>query len=223
MTEALWYLGRGSGVVSLVLLTVVVVLGIAGRSGRTVGGLPRFAVAAVHRATSLLAVVFVTVHVLTLLADPYARLDLLALVLPFTAGASPFWYGLGAVALDLVAALVVTSLLRHRIPPRVWKGVHLTAYLAWPVALAHGIGSGSDAGTAWMLALAGTCVAAVACAVAWRLAPRFAEAGAIAERRAHAPARDLAGPPVTSQVSPGLRGPTNPCDARPAGPERTSR
>jgi sulfoxide reductase heme-binding subunit YedZ len=183
VTDALWYLGRGSGVVSLLLLTVVVVLGIAGRSGRPVGGLPRFAVAAVHRSAALLSVVFLAVHVLTLLFDPYAQLDLLALAVPFTADTQPFWYGLGAVALDLIAALVVTSLLRHRIPPRVWKGLHLAAYLAWPVALAHGLGSGTDAGSAWMLAVTGTCVAVVAGAVAWRLSPRFAEAGATAERR----------------------------------------
>jgi methionine sulfoxide reductase heme-binding subunit len=204
MTDALWYLGRGSGVVSLVLLTVVVVLGIAGRSGRTVGGLPRFAVAAVHRAASLLSVVFLAVHVLTLLFDPYAQLSVLSVVVPFTAETEPFWYGLGAVGLDLIVALVVTSLLRHRMPPRVWKGVHLAAYLAWPVALAHGLGSGTDAGSAWMLALTGVCVAAVTGALVWRFSPRFAESGVSTERRArHGSATSPADPytvPPTSQA-----------------------
>lgn len=224
MTDALWYLGRGSGVVSLVLLTVVVVLGIAGRSGRTVGGLPRFAVAAVHRAASLLSVVFLAVHVLTLLADPYAQLDLLALVVPFTAEAQPFWYGLGAVALDLIAALVVTSLLRHRIPPRVWKGLHLAAYLAWPVALAHGLGSGTDAGSAWMLALSGICITAVACPLAWRLSARFAESGRTAERRAPlARSADHAGRPGPSRAAQVLRGHPVSCDVRPDSPERAAR
>ncbi|TCK22957.1 ferric reductase-like transmembrane domain-containing protein [Pseudonocardia endophytica] len=221
MTDALWYLGRGSGVVSLVLLTVVVVLGIAGRSGRSIAGLPRFAVAAVHRAASLLSVVFLAIHVLTLLFDPYAQLDVLALVVPFTAEAQPFWYGLGAVAFDLVAALVVTSLLRHRIPPGIWKRLHLTAYLAWPVALAHGLGSGTDAGSAWMPVLTGLCVAAVAGAVAWRFSPRFAESGSVAERRAGALPPDLAGSGPTPQAAHVLRGRENPCDVGP-GARRTT-
>jgi methionine sulfoxide reductase heme-binding subunit len=173
VTDALWYLGRGTGVVSLGLLTVVVALGIATRSGRPLLGLPRFAVTAVHRSASLLAVLFLGVHVGTLLFDPYAQLDLLALVVPFTAGAEPFWYGLGALALDLVLALVVTSLLRHRVGPRVWRGIHWAAYAAWPIALAHGLGSGTDAATGWMLTITGACVAAVLAALAWRV--RLAE------------------------------------------------
>lgn len=175
MTSALWYLGRSTGVVSLVLLTLVVALGIATRSGRPLPGLPRFAVTAVHRSASLVAVVFLAVHVLTLLLDPYAGLSLVSLVVPFTAAAQPFWYGLGAVALDLVLALVATSLLRQRIGPRVWRGIHWAAYASWPVALAHGLGSGSDAATGWMLTITGVCVAAVLAAVAWRVSERFAE------------------------------------------------
>jgi methionine sulfoxide reductase heme-binding subunit len=175
LESALWYLGRGTGVVSLVLLTVVVALGVATRSGRPLPGLPRFAVAALHRTTSLLSVVLIGVHVLTLLVDPYAQLNLIALVVPFTGGAQPFWYGLGALALDLVGALVVTSLLRNRIGPRIWKGVHRLAYASWPLAVAHGLGSGTDAGSGWLLALTGACVAAVGAAVVWRTRDRFAE------------------------------------------------
>lgn len=175
LESALWYLGRGTGVVSMVLLTLVVALGIAARSGRPLPGLPRFAVVAVHRSASLLAVALVAVHVVTMVVDPYAQLDLLAAVVPFTSGAQPFWYGLGAVALDLVVALIVTSLLRRRIGPRVWRGVHWLAYAAWPVALAHGLGSGSDVGAAWMQVLTGVCVASVAAAVLWRTRDRFAE------------------------------------------------
>ena len=173
MTDALWYLGRGTGVVSLVLLTLVVALGIATRSGRPLPGLPRFAVTAVHRSGSLLAVVFVAVHVLTLLFDPYAQLNLVSLIVPFTAGAQPLWYGLGAVALDLILALIGTSLLRRHLGLRVWRGVHWTAYASWPIALAHSVGSGSDAGTGWMLTLTGVCLAAVLGAVGWRLSERF--------------------------------------------------
>ncbi|NMH97690.1 ferric reductase-like transmembrane domain-containing protein [Pseudonocardia acidicola] len=188
--NALWYVGRGTGLVSILLLTLVVALGVANRCGRRVLGLPRFAVAAVHRSASLLGVVFVAVHVLTLLLDPDARLSVLDLVLPFHAALSPFWYGLGTVAFDLLAALVVTSLLRARIGPRVWRGVHWLAYACWPIALGHGLGSGSDAGSGWMLVVVGVCVAAVLGAVAWRFSPRFAE---VDDRRAATIPRPTAG------------------------------
>jgi sulfoxide reductase heme-binding subunit YedZ len=176
-TEALWYLGRGSGVVSLLLLTVSVVLGIGTRSGRPAPWLPRFAVAALHRNTSLLATVFLVLHVVLLLFDPYAQLAVVDLVLPFLAGYAPVWVGLGTLALDLVLALVVTSLLRHRIGHRAWRAVHWAAYSTWPIALLHGFGSGSDAGTAWFLALAGVCAATVAAALFWRMSATFAERG----------------------------------------------
>jgi len=175
LTDVLWYTARGAGLMSLVLLTVVVALGIATRSGRPLPGLPRFAVAALHRSASLLAVTLVALHVGLLLLDPYAHLKLLDLVVPFTATYRPLWVGLGSVALDLLAALVVTSLLRHRLGLRAWRLVHWCAYAAWPVALLHGLKSGTDAGQPWFLGLSVVCAAAVAAAVAWRLSGSFAE------------------------------------------------
>ena len=174
-TDALWYLGRGTGVVTLLLLTVSTVLGVRTRSGRPAPWLPRFAVAALHRNTSLLATVFLVLHVVLLLFDPYAQLTVLDTVFPFLAGYAPFWVGLGTLTLDLMAALVVTSLLRHRIGHRTWRAVHWTAYASWPIALVHALGSGTDAGTAWFLILAGACSVAVAGAVFWRLSTNFAE------------------------------------------------
>ena len=175
MNAALWYLGRGSGVVSLLLLTVVVALGIATRSGRPLPGLPRFAVATVHRTASLTAVVFLGLHITTLVLDPIAQLRWVDVVLPFAGTYRPLWLGLGTLAADLIAALVVTSLLRQRIGARVWRLVHWAGYAAWPVALLHGLGTGTDAGTPWLLTLTVGCVAAVLGALAWRLSPNFAE------------------------------------------------
>ncbi|HWC82411.1 MAG TPA: ferric reductase-like transmembrane domain-containing protein [Pseudonocardiaceae bacterium] len=175
MTDALWYLGRGSGVIALTMLTLVVALGIATRSGRVVAGQPRFVLTAVHRSASLLSVVFLVIHVGTLLFDPYAELSLVNLVVPFTSTYRPLWVGLGAAALDLLAALVITSLLRDRIGPRIWRAVHWAAYVCWPVALAHGLGSGSDGGQLWFRVFAGVCSAVVAGCLIWRLSGRFTE------------------------------------------------
>lgn len=165
---AVWYLMRASGVVSLLLLTVVFVLGIATTSRWMPPRLPGFATLGLHRSLSLLAVVFLVVHVVTAVVDPYAAVGLAAVVVPFVAGRSPFWVGLGAVSLDLVVALIVTSLLRARLGLRLWRAVHWLAYLAWPLAIGHALGIGSDTGTPWLQALAGGCVAAVAAAVVWR-------------------------------------------------------
>jgi len=183
MTDALWYFARGAGVVTLVLLTVVVALGIGARSGRTAFGLPRFAVSMLHRNAALLAVVMVTGHVVSLFFDPYAQLRIFDLVLPFAGNYRPFWQGLGTLAFDLLLAIVVTSLLRQRIGARVWRVVHWLAYLCWPIAVLHGLGNGTDNGTWWLWTVAMTCVAAVVAAIAWRLSPSFARFPARAGRR----------------------------------------
>lgn len=166
---AVWYLMRASGVVSLLLLTAVLVLGIATTSRWKPRRLPGFAMLGLHRSISLLAAVFLAVHVVTAVADPYAAVGLAAVVIPFVAARSPFWVGLGAASLDLVAALIVTSLLRARLGLGLWRAVHRLAYLAWPLAIGHTLGVGSDTGTVWLQALAGGCIAAAAAAAVWRL------------------------------------------------------
>ncbi len=174
MTDALWYLGRGSGVVSLVLLSVVVALGIGARSGRTAFGLPRFAVNMLHRNAALLAVTLLVVHVVSLYFDPYAQLRFFDLVVPFAGEYRPFWLGLGTLAFDLVLALIATSLLRHRLGVRGWRIVHWLAYLCWPVALMHGLQTGTDAASWWLRTVLALCAAPVLAAVAWRVTPSFA-------------------------------------------------
>ena len=168
MTNADWYLIRSSGLVSLLLLTAVMALGIAGSNRWRLGRQPRFVTPALHRSLSLLSVVFVGIHVVTSLLDPYASVSLLATVLPFARAAHALWIGIGAVSLDLVAALIVTSLLRQRIGYRAWRVTHWLAYLSWPLAFAHSVGMGSDATSVWFRATAFACLAIVVAASATR-------------------------------------------------------
>jgi sulfoxide reductase heme-binding subunit YedZ len=164
-----WYLMRGSGVVSLLLLTLVLALGIATANRARPRGLPLYVTTTVHRNAALLAVSFLSLHVLTALVDPDAAVSIANVLVPFTGGRSSGWLGLGALALELVALLVVTSLLRRRMDYRVWRAVHWLAYLAWPLAFFHGIGLGTDAGTPWMRLVDAGCALAVGGALAWRM------------------------------------------------------
>ena len=179
MTEALWALGRATGAVSLLLLSVTVALGIGVRRGRPALGLPRFGLLTVHRVASLTAVALLVVHVGSLLLDPWAGLSLVDIVVPGLAGYRPLWVGLGTAALDLLLAVAVTSLLRHRLGARTWKAVHLLAYAAWPVAVGHVLGAGTDVGTPWMTALLAVCVLGVLAAVVLRLRSAAPERAAI--------------------------------------------
>lgn len=165
----LWYATRSSGYVSLLLLTVVVVLGITASLRWQAPPWPRFAVQALHRNLSLLALAFVALHVVTAVADPFAGITVLNSVVPFTGSYRPVWLGLGVVSLEVVAALVVTSLLRAHLSFRLWRVVHLAAYASWPLALLHTLGTGSDQRAAWGLLTDLGCLGAVAAALLWRM------------------------------------------------------
>ncbi len=175
LEQALWALGRGAGVTALVLITISVLLGIVTRSGRPLIALPRFGVTELHRTTALLGTGLVGLHMVTLLADPYAQLRLVDFVVPFVGAYRPIWLGLGTLAVDLLLVILVSSLLRHRLGLRAFRAVHWITYALWPIALAHGLGNGTDAGHPWFLILAATCTLAVLIAAGWRLSRNFVE------------------------------------------------
>ncbi len=151
--SAYWYLTRGTGAVSLALLTLSVVIGIAGSLRVSAQRWPRFAVDAVHRDVSLLAIALLVVHVITSVLDTFAPISITAAVIPFISSYRPFWLGLGALAFDLMLALAITSVLRRRLGYPAWRAVHWLAYVCWPVAVLHGLGTGTDTKIWWMLLL----------------------------------------------------------------------
>ena len=99
--------------------------------------MPRYVVAGLHRNVSLLLVVFVSVHIATAVVDPYAGIHWSTRWCRSSSGYRPLWVGLGALALDLVLAVVITSLLRVRLGLRAWRAVHWAVYAIWPVAVVH--------------------------------------------------------------------------------------
>ena len=211
--SALWYLSRGTGAITLVLLTASVILGITGTLRWRLGArTPRFVVDGLHRNVSLLVVVLLAAHVVTSLLDPFAHLRVLDAVVPLASRYRPLWLGLGALALDLLVALIVTSVVRARLGLRAWRAVHWAAYACWPVAVLHGLGTGTDAGAAWLQAMTAVCVAGVVAALAARLL-----AGWPARAGLRLGALGLVAASVVGTVAFALQGPLKPGWARRAG------
>jgi predicted ferric reductase len=166
--SAYWYLTRSTGAVSLILLTLSVALGVAGPVRFSSPRWPRFVLDSLHRNVSLLAIVFLLVHILTAVLDSFAPISLTDAIVPFGGSYRPFWLGLGAVAFDLLLAVALTSMVRRRLGYGVWRATHWLAYACWPIALLHGLGTGSDVKSTWLLALNIACLGVIALAVGVR-------------------------------------------------------
>ena len=166
----LWYATRATGLVTLLLLTATMLLGILTAGRLASEKWPRFLTVGLHRNITLLVLVFLALHVGTTVVDTYTSIPATAAIIPFASSYKAPWLGLGAVAVDLLIAVVVTSLFRGRLGFRAWRGLHWLAYACWPVALIHGLGTGTDRRTLWVFAATLACVAAVAAAATWRLA-----------------------------------------------------
>jgi sulfoxide reductase heme-binding subunit YedZ len=166
----LWYATRATGLVALVLLTGSMAMGLLSSVRFQRPDWPRFVTLGLHRNLSLLALAFTVVHVLTTVLDSFVAIPLQDAFIPFISSYRPIWLGLGAIAFDLMLALIITSLLRGRMGLRSWRLVHWTAYGCWPVAVLHGLGTGTDTPVRWVLALTALCVLAITGLTLWRLA-----------------------------------------------------
>jgi len=164
-----WYASRGLGLVLLLTLTCVMVIGIAvprrWRSDRW----PAFALTALHRNLSLLALVLLPLHAGAAWLDPFPHLGPTDLLVPFASPYRRVWLGLGVMGGELLVALVATSLVRGFLGRRLWRLTHWAAYACWPLTVVHGLGTGSDARAGWALAVYTASVLAVSGAVLARL------------------------------------------------------
>jgi sulfoxide reductase heme-binding subunit YedZ len=167
--SAYWYLTRSTGAVALLLLTVAIVLGVIDVKRWNTARWPRFVIDSLHRNVALLAFVFLLLHILTSVLDSFASISIADAVVPFVGSYRPFWLGLGAVAFDLIVAVILTSSLRARMGFETWRAVHWLTYASWPIALLHGLGTGSDASSNWLLALSVVCMVAVLAAALTRV------------------------------------------------------
>jgi methionine sulfoxide reductase heme-binding subunit len=181
-SSPLWYVTRAGGTMALLLLTATVALGVATAGRCAPARFARFELSTLHRNLSVLTLVFLALHIATAVADSFVHLGPLVAVVPFTASYRPLWLGLGTVAFDLLLAVAATSAVRLRIGLRSWKAVHWTAYGAWPVALFHALGTGSDSRSPLQLTLYAVCLVTVLAAAGWRAARAKARLAAYSPR-----------------------------------------
>lgn len=181
-----WYLMRGSGFVALILLSLTVLLGVVGVTRLHSPRWPRLVTTELHRNVALTATCFLALHIVTASVDSWVGLGWIGALVPFRAAYRPLWVGAGVVAFDVLLAVVASSLLRRRIGARVWRLVHWGTWLAWPLAVVHALGSGTDSTGGWGLGIVLVCVGAVAAGACWRI--RFALARRAEPARGRLPA-----------------------------------
>ena len=169
MTQILWFSTRGAGVVSLILFSAVACLGLLAVARTQSARWPRFLTVELHRNLALLSVVFLGIHIVTAILDPFTNLGISAALVPLASTYRPLPVAFGVVSVYLVLAVIVTSLLRERIGHRIWRAVHWTSYLSWPLAVEHTLTAGSDSFSIWLLVIQGACVLGVSLALVWRL------------------------------------------------------
>jgi sulfoxide reductase heme-binding subunit YedZ len=145
-----WLASRSAGIVAMLLVTVSVLLGLTlgGRLTRR-PGMARV-VKTLHEQTALSGLVAIAVHGLSLLGDPWLRPGLAGVLVPFTMGYRPLFTGLGVIAGELAAILGLSFYARRWISPRRWRLAHRLTPLAYALSLVHVLGSGTDAGSAWL-------------------------------------------------------------------------
>ena len=204
--SAYWYLTRSTGVVGLLLLTLAVALGVVDVRRLSTPRWPRFALDTLHRNVSLLAMAFLAVHVLTAVLDSFAPISIVDAVVPFAGSYRPFWLGLGALSLDMLLAVTISSLLRRRLGFASWRAIHWLTYASWPIALLHSFGTGTDVKSGWLLALSIALPARRARRGARARDRRLARAPARPQRRARRRRRVLAVPAAVAARRPARLG-----------------
>ncbi len=188
MSRLPWYVTRASGMTAWALVLISIVWGLAmalPKFGFTRKAGPAWTLA-LHRWIGALALAFIAVHVGSLLVDDFVHFSPVDVLVPFASGWNPGAVAWGIVAMYLLVAVEITSLIRKRLPAKVWRQLHLLAYAAFGLSTLHMLTAGTDT-TALMdevVAIAlGTLVMFGATIIwAWRTEPASRRAASTLER-----------------------------------------
>jgi len=164
-----WELARVGGMVSYVLVTASVVIGMLVSLKLRSPRWPRYVTTELHRFVTLLALLFAVVHGLAVWIDPFTGFTPAEVLVPLSSHYRPLWLAAGIVAGYLLLAVWASEYVRPRIGYAWWRRLHFLSFGAFVLATLHGIGSGSDTASAWGLLVYGIAGASVLCLVLWRL------------------------------------------------------
>ena len=165
-----WYAARAGGIVAYVLLSINVALGLAMTGKKSMKRWPKFALEDVHRFTGLLTGSFIVVHIVAVAIDAYLPFSLVSLAVPLLASYRPIWTGLGIVAAELLLALAFTNHYRDtKLTYAFWRKAHYVNFAVWGAATLHGVGTGTDRSTPWMLGIYAVAVGGVCGLTIWRV------------------------------------------------------
>ncbi|HEY5266682.1 MAG TPA: ferric reductase-like transmembrane domain-containing protein [Acidimicrobiales bacterium] len=212
----LWYITRATGFVALILFTLVVTLGmlVANRIGGTVVG--RFEINELHRSVSMVALVFLVIHIVTTLLDSFVATGWLSAIIPFASSYRRLPVAIGAVAFDLILAVWVSSLLKVRVKNATWRYIHWLSWLAFASAIAHAYLTGTDAKSGAGLAVVAACALTVLATASWRYLARPTRAAGRTALSPLAAAKKPTRAPSPQRSSATPSNPTGP--SNPSGP-----
>ena len=157
-SKAYWYSARAGGVIAYLLLWMATLWGVMMSSKMVKGMIDATLVYGMHEFLPTLAMVFAALHAIVLMGDAYIGFSLVNLLVPFTASYRPVWTGLGSVALYLSIALIASFYLKNLVSRKVWRAFHFVTYLAFVLAMVHGVMAGTDTSNPvvrWMYILTG--------------------------------------------------------------------
>jgi methionine sulfoxide reductase heme-binding subunit len=167
-----WLASRSMGVVAMLLLSTSVAFGLA-MSGRLVRGPGVGArLRTTHEALALSGLLAIVLHGLLLLPDSYLHPGLAGITIPSVSSHRPVWTALGVTAGWMSAVITLSFYVRRWIGARTWRRLHRWTLAVWVLGLAHTLGSGTDAGEGWLLAMLGITTLPVLVAGAHRLHTR---------------------------------------------------
>lgn len=154
-----WYFARATGILSFVLLTIVVIHGLIISSRAFIRRYPPAIALETHRFLSWAALGTVILHASSFFFDDFLRISVPEMLIPFLLerdfrtvlgfdiGKTT---GVGIIAFYLILILIFTSEFRSKMSTRVWRTIHYSSFVAYPLFLLHGILSGTDSREWWM-------------------------------------------------------------------------
>ncbi|MCB0169830.1 MAG: ferric reductase-like transmembrane domain-containing protein [Anaerolineae bacterium] len=148
-TPAFWYMARIGGIIAYLLLWLSVVWGLVMSTKISKRITPQL-VYGLHEFLALLALGFMALHSFVLLGDSYFDFTIFSLAIPFTAPYEPLWTGVGTITFYLSLVLTASFYVRKRIGHKIWRALHYVTFLAYALALGHGLMAGSDSDTSVM-------------------------------------------------------------------------